>query len=488
VTPRPDPRGVDYFFNFMCAGTSRTFFEQVRSVPPGHYLRIQDGRVELRKYWDLDFPDAGQERRLEDPGPLIDELQERLARAVERRLMGDVPVVSYLSGGLDSTTVLGLTRVVRGEAVPSFTIGLDRAGPDERSKSAESAAVLGSPLTTVAMRRADIAAAFPELITAAEGPVLDTSCACLLRLAQTVRAHGYKVALTGEGSDEGLAGYFWFKSQKLRNALARRSPGSARLARRWLRAIAGIRTRAPALEPTPERTIGGVRPAQLDLFELAAQNRQVLYSDALWERLGDHDPYSDLDITNSRIGRWDPLNQSLYVAFRVMFAGLLMIAKGDRVARAASIETRYPFLDHDVITFCAGIAPEYKLHGMTDKWILRQVAARALPPRIAHRPKTMFRANLSGTFLGPDRPAWVDQLLSPESLRLAGYFDPDAVARERAALTRRWFVPSPRRFLLDVGLTSVVTTQLWHHIYCGGGLCELPAWTPGGSPLLGAVA
>jgi hypothetical protein len=147
----------------------------------------------------------------------------------------------------------------------------------------------------------------------------------------------------------------------------------------------------------------------LDLFELAALNRPVLYSDALWERLGDHDAYSDLDITNSRIGRWDPLNQSLYVAFRVMFAGLLMVAKGDRVARAASIETRYPFLDHDVITFCAAIAPKYKLHGMTDKWILRQVAARALPPRIAHRPKTMFRANLSATFLGADRPAWVDQ-------------------------------------------------------------------------------
>src|SRR5262249_15225156 len=161
------------------------------------------------------------------------------------------------SGGLDSTTVLGLTRAVRGEAVPSFTIGLDKAGPDERSKSAESAAALGSPLTTVTMRRADIAAAFPELITAAEGPVLDTSCAGLLRLAQTVRAHGYKVALTGEGSDEGLAGYFWFKSQKLRNALFRRSPGSARLARRWLHAIVGSPRKAPALKPTPERAIGG---------------------------------------------------------------------------------------------------------------------------------------------------------------------------------------------------------------------------------------
>jgi len=227
VAPQPDLKGIDYFFNFMCAGTSRTFFESVHSIPPGHYLRVKDGRVELRKYWDLDFPDAGDERRLDDPTALIEELQERLGRAVERRLMGDVPVVAYLSGGLDSTTVLGLTKTVRGDAVPTFTIGLDRAGPDERSKASESARILESSMTTVAMSRSDIANAFPELITAAEGPVLDTSCACLLRLAQAVRGQGYKIALTGEGSDEGLAGYVWFKTQKIRAALARRLPGAA---------------------------------------------------------------------------------------------------------------------------------------------------------------------------------------------------------------------------------------------------------------------
>ncbi len=487
VAPRPDPKGVDYFFHFISAGTTRTFFEGIRSIPPGHFLRVRPGQVDLRKYWDLDFPDAGQERRMEDPEPLIDELEERLTRAVERRLMADVPVVSYISGGLDSTTVLGLTKAVRGEAVPSFTIGLDRAGPDERSKSVESARILGSKLTTVTMTRADIARAYPELIVAAEGPVLDTSCACLLRLAQAVRASGYKVALTGEGSDEGLAGYLWFKTQKVRNALFGRSPKAAEVARRVLRSISG--GRAPAgrsLPEIPRRAIGGVRPAQQDMFELTAQTRPMFYSEAMWDRLDDHDAYSDLDITNDRIGRWDPLNQSIYVAFRVMFAGLLMIAKGDRVARAASIETRYPFLDHDVITFCSQIAPEYKLHGMTDKWILRQVAARTLPPRIAGRRKTMFRANMSGTFLGSDRPAWVDQLLSPESIRASGYFDPAAVESERRAMERTSRL-SPRRFLADIGLMSVISTQLWHHTYCGGGLCELPTWSPPRSPIVREV-
>ncbi len=128
-----------------------------------------------------------------------------------------------------------------------------------------------------------------------------------------------------------------------------------------------------------------------------------------------------------------------------------------------------------MIAFCAGIAPEYKMRGLTEKWILRQVARRILPERIANRPKTMFRACMAGTFLGSDRPAWVDQLLSRESLLATGYFDPEAVIRQRA-----WQVLLPRitpaRFIHDVALTCVVSTQLWHHIYCGGGLCDLPAW------------
>jgi len=196
----------------------------------------------------------------------------------------------------------------------------------------------------------------------------------------------------------------------------------------------------------------------------------------MWQRLAGHDAYDDLNVDVSRIGRWATLNQSLYVGYKVMLAGLLMISKGDRIAMHSSIEARYPFLDDDVIAFCARIAPEYKLRGLTDKWLLRQVAARTLPKAIAGRPKTMFRASLAQTFLGRDRPAWVDELLSPESLRAAGYFNPEAVAKERVAQVRRPRI-TPRRLVMDLGLTSVVSTQLWHHLFCGGGLCSLPRWS-----------
>jgi asparagine synthase (glutamine-hydrolysing) len=472
VTARPDPKGVDHLFTFFCAGTTRTFFQGIHSLPPGQFLKIKDGRVSKHIYWDLDFPDDGEERRLENPEPLFDELEHLLRQSVERRLRGDVPVVSYISGGLDSTVVLGLCSRQRGVSIPSFTIGLDRAGPDERGPSAEAAAILGSPLTTVTMNRGAIADAFPELVVAAEGPVLDTSCATLMRLAGAVHEQGYKVTLTGEGADEALAGYVWFKSQQIRNKLGKRVPALPTLIRGLLlNLVGGGSERRP-----PVLGIKGVRPAQQDLYELLMQVRPVLYSGGLRESLSGHNPFEDLDLTNERMAKWHPLNRSLYVGYKVMLAGLLMVSKGDRIAMHNSVEARYPFLDDDVIQFCSQIAPEYKLRGMTEKWILRRVAERTLPKKIANRPKTMFRASLSGTFLGPHRPAWVDQLLSPESLAATGYFDAKNVSKQ---VWRQRTIPrlTPARFVYDLGLTSVVSTQLWHHLFMGGGLCDLPTWT-----------
>ena len=470
---KPDPKGIDHLFSFFCAGTTRTYFEGVKSLPPGHYIKVKDGKLSLHQYWDLDFPDMGDERRMTDPTPMVDELEDLLRQSVERRLRGDVPVVSYISGGLDSTVVLGLSSRERGQAVPSFTIGFDKAGPDERAESTESAAALGSKLTTITLSSPEIAASYPELVLAAEGPVMDTSCAALMKLAAAVHGQGYKVALTGEGADEALAGYVWFKTQAIRDKISNTiGTGVPLLVRKLLLASVGggKEHRAPLL------AIGGVRTAQQDLYELIGQARPLLYTPAMWERLSDHNPYDDLSITNTRMARWHPMNQSLYVGYKVMLAGLLMISKGDRISMHSSVETRYPFLDDDVIKFCSEIAPEYKLNGRTEKWILRQVAARTLPAKIANRPKTMFRSTFSGTFLGPSHPRWVDQLLSLESLRATGYFDAEMVRRERMkqqALPRI----TARRFVMDIALTCVVSTQLWHHLFFGG-LCDLPTWTP----------
>ncbi|MFO0839984.1 MAG: asparagine synthase (glutamine-hydrolyzing) [Phycisphaerae bacterium] len=472
IAPKPDVRAINHFFTLIHPPTARTCFENVTSLAPGNYVKIRDGRIERRQYWDLEFPDAGQEQHYGDPRAATDELEQRLRLAVRRRLRGDVPVAAYLSGGLDSAVVTALVRQELGRPPAVFTVGLDRAGPDERSEAAESAAACGAALTTVAISRGEISATYPELIRAAEAPVLDTSCACLLRLSEAVRDAGYKVVLTGEGADEALAGYLWFRTQRWGDRVARWCGRTVpRLIHRMiLAAIGGGGAHRPAW-----RAMGPVRTVQQELSELFAQTRERLFTPSMWDRLDGHSPYAELEL-NPGIARWHPLNRSLYVGYKTMLPGLLLASKGDRVAMHNSVETRYPFLDEEVIAFCAAIDPEYKLKRMTEKWLLRQVAQRLLPRKIAARPKTMFRATMSRTFLAADRPAWVDQLLSPESLRRTEYFDVRAVEAVREWQTRepRW--TTVRSFVFDMALTAVIATQLWLHTYCGGGLADLPTW------------
>ncbi len=467
-------RGLDYFFNFFCAPTRRTCFEGIHSLPPGHFLRIREGRLTLQRYWDLDFPDNGSERRFGTDDEAAAELEAVLRAAVRRRLCGEVPLSCYISGGLDSTVILGLSSQEKGEPIPSFTISLNRSGPaDERSKAEESAHYLGSKLTPVVVTPEDLVNHYPDVIVGAESPVLDTSCVGTLLLARANRAAGNIVALTGEGADEALAGYVWFKWHPIQYRsykYGRRIYEMPRnFALSWL--IGGGTAHRPPFFGT-----GGVRTAQQIAWEFMAQSREYLYTPQLWQRLDGYSAYDELAVPE-RIRRWHPLNQSLYTSYQIMMPGLLMAAKGDRSTRFSATEGRYPFLDENVVAFCSSLAPRYKLRRWTDKYLLRRVAARVLPPPIAKCAKTMFRANLGKGFVGPDRPRWVDQLLSPESLKATGFFDAAGVQMARELQLSKP-LRSLHRFSLDMGLMGVLSTQLWHHIYCGGGMCELPSWTP----------
>jgi asparagine synthase (glutamine-hydrolysing) len=475
VDPQPDSRGIDYVFNFYAMPNELTCFHGVRQIAPGNYLRAQEGSISLHQYWDLDFPDRGCERQFRSPDEAALELEHHLRAAVGRRLVSDVPVSCYLSGGLDSTTVLALSSQERGRALPSFTVGLDRAGPaDERHKAAQSAAFFGSKNTIVNVTQDDIARTYPRLIEANEGPVIDTSAACLVLLAAANRAAGNIVALTGEGADEALAGYVWLKPPHPTALLERLDRPIERFVRQLIlsAAIGGRSPHRPNF-----RGARGFRFAQQISWEIMGQSRELLYSTDMWSRLGRWSAYDELAIPPERHKRWHPLNQSLYAGYKVLLPGLLLSGKGDRALRTASTEGRYPFLDEEVVEFCSQLPPEYKVNRFTDKWLLRCVAAKVAPNQVRTRRKQMFRATMSPAFLRAGRPTWVDQLLSSESLRATGYFDAAGVrlAREMQQRKSRY---SLKRFSLDLGLAGVISTQLWHHLYCGGGLADLPTWSP----------
>jgi asparagine synthase (glutamine-hydrolysing) len=490
VEAKPDLRGIDQVFNFFAVPGPPTCFEGIQYLQPGHLLRIslanpeRPAEVVRRTFWRIDFPDRGQEDYASSTTQLVDEFERVMLGAVERRLRADVPVVSYLSGGIDSSVVVAMAARVRGEPIPTFTIQILEPHLDETSQAAVVSRHIGSDPVIVPIGDAEILETYPELIAAAESPVIDTSCVGLLRLARAVHRHGYKVALTGEGSDEWLAGYPWFKVHRLLSMLDI-VPGLP--LGRWARRAVGKLMGVPAAAPAYFRRIAlniGHHSAYQDIYSVMAVSRFHFYSAQAWERLGDHMPYDGFEPDRARMARWHPLNRAFFWAGRIHLAGHLLNAKGDRVAMHSSVETRYPFLDEDVFDFLARVPPRWKLRRMRDKYLLRLLGERYLPREVAWRPKGMFRAPLD-SFFAHKVPQFVDQLLSEESLRRTGYFNIPAVQfwRQKVREGRLGF---RQRASIEMGLVGVVSTQLWHHTFIDASLADLPAWSPP-APRLAAV-
>jgi asparagine synthase (glutamine-hydrolysing) len=490
VQARLDPHGLDHIFTFFALPGPATCFAGVQALLPGHCLAVQRGsegtpaRVSERTWWELDFPDRGHEED-GDEDRLVEEFERLMVRAVSRRLRADVPVVAYLSGGIDSTLVTALASRLYGP-LPTFTIQIGDPHLDESAKAKWAGRRIGgrAPIIVHCGTR-EILDAYPRLIRAAEAPVSDTCCAALLLLAQEVHDHGYKVALTGEGSDESLAGYPWYKVHRLFGWLDA-VPGLhlGRWARRAV--LDGAARAGPLAMPTSPwadvcraEEVLGSHPAWLDLYSLVALSKLHFYGPRLRESLTGSVPYADLGLKLSRMRCWDPLHQSLYLGLRIHLPGLLLSLAGDRVAMHSALETRYPFLDEGVFAFLARLAPRWKLRGLCDKYLLRRLVERLsgeglrLPHLLARRPKTMFRASYD-LFIRPEAPPFVGELLSEESLRRTDLFDAARVQFWRRALPRLRR-GSARRFAVEIGLAAVTATQLWYHTFVEGMLADLPS-------------
>ena len=476
VQPKADWRGINHLFTFMSMPGPVTCFDGVSSLTPGRFLDVTqaDGgrrNVTERIHWQMDFPDRGHEED-GDAKTLVDRFESLMLKSVEKRLRADVPVVSYLSGGVDSSLVVALACKVRGEPVPTFTIQIVDPKLDETNEAGIVARHLGAKPTIVRFGAEETFATYPRLVRAAESPVIDTSCAAILLLAQEVHRQNYKVALTGEGSDEWLAGYSWFKINK---ALS------------WLDVVPGLNlgqnvrrlflklSGAPLFPKESVRktlaSLGGSN-AWLDFFGLISISKLRFFSPAMREVMTSNHPYEDLDLNLEGMKRWHPLHRAIYLGGRVHLPGHLLNAKGDRVAMLNSVETRYPFLDEDVVDFLNRLHPRWKLKGFGDKHILRLLSERWLPKEIAWRRKAMFRAPFD-SFHIDNPPAFVDQLFSPESLRKTGYFDEKAVQHWRQAF-KTMRAGSAVRTSVEMGLAGVLSTQLWHQQFIDASIADVP--------------
>ena len=341
---------------------------------------------------------------------------------------------------------------------------------------------LKSSPTVVDCGIGDILDNYPELVRAAEAPVTDTSCAGLLMLAREVHAQGFKVALTGEGADEWLAGYSWFKIHGLLNPLKLLPSGPVSdQARRMFFRVQGLPRLPRRLSRQYCAALEGDN-AWLEFYGLVGTGRLLFFNPEMRELALREAPFETLQLNRERMRRWHPFNRSIYVGGRIMLPGHLLASKGDRVAMNSSVETRYPSSRRGRVDFTARLDPSWKMRGScaTNICCVGSRNDGCLHPWLGGARRCSWRRSTASTGRAPDALSGSIELLSAEMLSRTGYFDPAAVAFWRNA-SRRYRQGSFARMAIEIGLVGVVATQLWHHTFIDGVLADLPSLVGGGN-------
>lgn len=466
--PALDPVALDQLFSFWSPVSPRTLFAGVRELSPGHLLTVEDGKLRDRCYWDWQFPVTGDWHRGSD-GDLADQLHALLADATRIRLRADVPVGAYLSGGLDSSALVALIRGESSAALKTFSVGFEESTLDEGRHQQLLVDSLALDHHRTLCRNEDIGAAFFDTIYHTESPVLRTAPVPMRLLSGLVRAQGYKVVLTGEGSDEVLGGYDIFKEAKIRRFWAQR-PDSA-----WRATL--LRRLYPWLDNAGQQGAAYLRQfygvgldlpdaplfSHLTRFRTTAQCKQF-FSEELKSRLRASAEEALQDSLPAEMGQWHPFNRGQYLDLKTLMPGYLLNSQGDRMLMANSVEGRFPFLDHRVAEFAARLHPRVKMRALNEKYLLKRAMSGRLPPGIVARHKQPYRAPDIPAFFSGRTPDYVEELLGESSIRQAGYFDP-AKVRMLAHKARQG-----RAFAYkdNMALVGILSTQIWHHHFVAG--------------------
>ncbi|MCW5632259.1 MAG: asparagine synthase (glutamine-hydrolyzing) [Rubrivivax sp.] len=430
-----DPEGLASIFGYWAALPPRTAFAGVSSLPPGHLMAIDARGERLVRYWDWPFGDDAAGAHRSDVR-WAEELHALLVDAVRLQLRADVPVGAYLSGGLDSSIITSIVHRYTATPLRTFSLTFEDPEFDERGPQRDLVAHLRTEHSSIEADRAAIAAAFPRMVRHAESPVVRTAPVPMMMLADSVRRAGYKVVLTGEGADEAFGGYDLFKEAAVRRFMAR-APGS-----RWRGELLGrlypYLTHSPAAGRAMTRSFFAAPPGKGDQpgfahgLRLATTSRILGYFSPEWrQRMQRAEPEAALAASvPPDFGRWNALARDQYVEAHTLMSGYLLSSQGDRMAMAASIEARFPFLDHRVLEFACRIPARLRLCGLHEKVLLRRAFAAELPQSIGRRVKQPYRAPDSACFFvgGRLREATAE-LLQPRALEQAGLFDAQAVGR-----------------------------------------------------------
>jgi len=457
-----DFEGLDEIFTWWTTAPPRTAFAGINELEAGSYLEIKNGKVSGGRWWQMTFPETFDESRSLDSW--AEELHELLVDSVRLRLRADVPVGAYLSGGLDSSAVTALIKHFTTNRLETFSVAFYDKAFDESQFQNEMASFLGTNHHQIKCSYKDIASVFPKVIWHTERPILRTAPAPLYLLSQLVRRTDFKVVLTGEGSDEILGGYDIFKEAIIRHFWSK-NPESA-----WRPLL--LKRLYPTLPLSPARA-----RFYLETFYKSGLNETDKYyyshiqrintttrikdylRPEIKEMMASHDPLVAFQSgIPDNFFRWHHLARAQFLEARSLLSGYLLSSQGDRVTAANAVEGRFPFLDHRVIEFAATIPPKFKIRGLKEKFVLKKAMKKELPDEILRRVKQPYMAPDSNCFFQDDSPEYVEEVLSPESIKKTGIFNADAVGLLKNKCSR--LSHAHLSFKDNMSIIGILATQL----------------------------
>lgn len=421
---------------FIFPDQDRTLYRNVKQVPPGCLFEVADGCVRIHKYWDLDYPEE-QDCHLIDEQDAIEHVRDLLLDAVRTRTRADVPVSSFLSGGIDSSAVTGFASRQPGALTRCFTVSFDQEDYDEFSIAANSSRAAGVAISLVAVDEQDALSSFTKAIEQAETLGVNWHGVARYLLCRSIHNEQFKVALTGEGGDEMFAGYIQMR-QDLANA---GTPGATKAAE--LRDVASILGFVPAWirKLAESRSIFSLFLVETPQWNPYVRCVQQIYSAAQFH--GRH-----------------PVHQSLYLWIRSVLLNYILYA--ERLEMAHAVETRMPLLDHRLFEYVRTLPVNLLIRGTTEKYVFREAARGIVTEEVYARPKHPFFApplRRSGARL---LQTFVQDTLRSSGFRGIPYFDAAAVI---AVLDRLDKIPDSQYPNLNSALLMMTSACVLHQRY-----------------------
>lgn len=423
-----DFEALDDFLTFEYIPAPLTVFKKIKKLPQAHTLSVENGKSSINEYWKLHFKEV---KRTEEE--TCYELYEILKEAVKMRLMSDVPLGAFLSGGIDSSTVVGLMSEVMDRPVKTFSIGFDDPSYNELNYAKTVAKHFGTDHTELIIKP-DIIGWVDRLIKYLDEPFGDFSIFPTFLVSELARKH-VTVTLSGDGGDELFAGYEYYIADKMEHHY-RKLPGIFR--EKLIPSIVGSippSSQKKGLINKIKRFVEGTHhPDRLRHFRWAKfyteEEKSFLYSEEVKKELEGVDTYLPFTKYLTESNGADYLGQELFSDIKTYLCDDILV-KVDRMSMANSLEARVPFLDHKFVEFVATIPSGMKLNGFESKYILKKSMLRILPKEILYRDKQGFSIPIKNWLKNELKPL-MENVLSPQRIKREGFFNPDYIDRLKA--------------------------------------------------------